>query len=81
MIPSTPRTSTRARYEPTVNAGFQAYFDANNMDLQYAGFVNDKAIGVLPAEKGVKVVAKKPVSGNKPASSKYSVNYTKSTRK
>lgn len=51
------------------------------MDLQYAGFVNDKAIGVLPAEKGVKVVAKKPVSGNKPASSKYSVNYTKSTRK
>lgn len=49
--------------------------------MQYAGFVNDKAISVLPAEKGVKVVSKKPASGNKPAASKYSVNYTKSTRK
>ncbi|KAJ9155792.1 Ribosomal protein L28e [Coniochaeta hoffmannii] len=48
---------------------------------KYAGFVNDKAVGVVPTEKGVQVVSKKAGSGNKPAASKYSVNYTKSTRK
>jgi hypothetical protein len=49
--------------------------------LQYAGFVNEKAVGVVPTEKGVQVISKKSGSGNKPAASKYSVNYNKSTRK
>jgi hypothetical protein len=48
---------------------------------QYAGFVNDKAVGVVASEKGVQVISKKTGSLNKPAASKYSVNYTKSTRK
>ncbi|KAL2160528.1 hypothetical protein VTH06DRAFT_1216 [Thermothelomyces fergusii] len=43
---------------------------------KYAGFVNDKAIGISPNEKGgVKVTSKKPAAANKPASSFYTVTY------
>ncbi|KAB5558387.1 ribosomal protein L28e [Coniochaeta sp. 2T2.1] len=57
------------------------YNPTNVHSRKYAGFVNDKAVGVLPTEKGVQVISKKVGHGNKPASSKHSVNYTKSTRK
>lgn len=49
--------------------------------LQYAGFVNEKALGVAPTEKGVKVISKKTGSANKPASSVHSVSYSKNSRK
>ncbi|AEO69531.1 01c61569-e6ee-47ca-b584-63b517fda940 [Thermothielavioides terrestris] len=43
---------------------------------KYAGFVNDKALGIVPNEKGgVRVISKKPASVNKPASSLYTVTY------
>ncbi|KAL2189025.1 ribosomal protein L28e [Thermothelomyces heterothallicus CBS 203.75] len=43
---------------------------------KYAGFANDKAIGISPNEKGgVKVISKKPAAANKPASSLYAVTY------
>ncbi|KAL2271863.1 hypothetical protein VTJ83DRAFT_1234 [Remersonia thermophila] len=49
---------------------------------KHAGFVNPKAIGILPnGEKGVQVIAKKPAAANKPASSLYKVTYTTTARK
>ncbi|TDZ27249.1 putative 60S ribosomal protein L28e [Colletotrichum spinosum] len=40
----------------------------NKHSRKYAGFVNDKAIGVVPNEKGgVQVVSKNQKNGNKPA--------------
>ncbi|KAK4106719.1 ribosomal protein L28e [Parathielavia hyrcaniae] len=51
---------------------------------KYAGFVNDKAIGIVPNEKGgVQVISKKPASANKPASGVYKVTYggNKTSRK
>ncbi|KAI1858086.1 uncharacterized protein JN550_012842 [Neoarthrinium moseri] len=43
---------------------------ANRGGIQYAGFVNEKAVGVIPNEKGgVKVVSKKPATQHKPATS------------
>ncbi|KAK4138233.1 ribosomal protein L28e [Trichocladium antarcticum] len=43
---------------------------------KYAGFVNDKAVGVLPnQEGGVTVISKKVGSANKPASSRHTVTY------
>ena len=47
----------------------------------HAGFANDKAIGVAPTEKGVKVISKKVSAANKPASGLVSVNYSKTSRK
>ncbi|KAJ9134468.1 hypothetical protein NKR23_g10107 [Pleurostoma richardsiae] len=51
---------------------------------KYAGFVNDKAIGVAPAEKGgVTVISKKASSVNKPVKAITTSTYgsSKSTRK
>ncbi|KAL2123981.1 hypothetical protein VTJ04DRAFT_346 [Mycothermus thermophilus] len=49
---------------------------------KYAGYVNPKALGVLPAGKsGVQVIAKKPAAGNKPASGLYKVTYNTTARK
>ncbi|KAK4146356.1 ribosomal L28e protein family-domain-containing protein [Dichotomopilus funicola] len=43
---------------------------------KYAGFVNDKAIGISANEKGgVQVISKKPASANKPASGLHTVTY------
>ncbi|KAK3313397.1 ribosomal protein L28e [Apodospora peruviana] len=56
----------------------------NLQSRKYAGFVNDKAIGIAPGEKGgVTVVSKKAGSANKPASGLISTNYSgnKSARK
>ncbi|KAF9871614.1 hypothetical protein CkaCkLH20_10812 [Colletotrichum karsti] len=56
----------------------------NKHSRKYAGFVNDKAIGVVPAEKGgVKVISKNQKNGNKPAQGTTEVTYgpNKSTRK
>ncbi|KAK1750715.1 putative ribosomal protein l28e protein [Echria macrotheca] len=50
----------------------------------HAGFVNDKAVGIVPNEKGgVQVISKKPGSANKPATGLYKVTYgkNKSSRK
>ncbi|KAK4123897.1 ribosomal protein L28e [Parathielavia appendiculata] len=51
---------------------------------KFAGFANDKALGVIPNEKGgVQVISKKPASANKPASGLYTVTYggNKTSRK
>ncbi|KAK4242433.1 ribosomal L28e protein family-domain-containing protein [Achaetomium macrosporum] len=51
---------------------------------KFAGFANDKALGIVPVEKGgIQVISKKPASANKPASSLYTVTYgaNKTTRK
>ncbi|KAK1968090.1 ribosomal L28e family protein [Colletotrichum eremochloae] len=56
----------------------------NKHSRKYAGFVNDKAIGVVPNEKGgVKVISKNQKNGNKPAKSLTEVTYggNKSARK
>ncbi|KZL69265.1 ribosomal l28e family protein [Colletotrichum incanum] len=56
----------------------------NKHSRKYAGFVNDKAIGVVPNEKGgVKVISKNQKNGNKPAQSITEVTYggNKSARK
>ncbi|KAL2255884.1 hypothetical protein VTK26DRAFT_2543 [Humicola hyalothermophila] len=43
---------------------------------KFAGFVNDKAVGVVPNEKGgVQVIAKKQAAASKPASGLYTVTY------
>ncbi|KAK4115154.1 ribosomal protein L28e [Canariomyces notabilis] len=43
---------------------------------KFAGFVNDKALGIVPNEKGgVQVISKKPAAANKPASGLYTVTY------
>ncbi|KAL2201569.1 ribosomal L28e protein family-domain-containing protein [Corynascus similis CBS 632.67] len=51
---------------------------------KFAGFVNDKAIGISANEKGgVKVISKKPAAVNKPASNLSAVTYggNKTSRK
>ncbi|KZL64921.1 ribosomal protein L28e [Colletotrichum tofieldiae] len=56
----------------------------NKHSRKYAGFVNDKAIGVVPNEKGgVKVISKNQKNGNKPAQGITEVTYggNKSARK
>ncbi|KAI1191339.1 ribosomal L28e family protein [Nemania serpens] len=56
----------------------------NKNARKWAGFVNDKAIGVAPAEKGgVKVLSKKVEASRQPAKSIAETNYNglKSTRK
>ncbi|KAK2000543.1 ribosomal L28e family protein [Colletotrichum falcatum] len=56
----------------------------NKHSRKYAGFVNDKAIGVVPNEKGgVKVISKNQKNSNKPAKSISEVTYggNKSARK
>ncbi|EGS17685.1 putative 60S ribosomal protein [Thermochaetoides thermophila DSM 1495] len=53
----------------------------NQHSRKHAGFVNDKALGIVPAEKGVKVIAKKVKAANKPASSLYTVTYKSTARK
>ncbi|KAJ8108359.1 hypothetical protein ONZ43_g6450 [Nemania bipapillata] len=56
----------------------------NKHSRKYAGFVNDKAIGVVPAEKGaVKVLSKKVEASQKPAKSITETTYSggKSARK
>ncbi|KXX73207.1 hypothetical protein MMYC01_208763 [Madurella mycetomatis] len=43
---------------------------------KFAGFVNDKALGIVPNEKGgVRVISKKPAAANKPASGLHTVTY------
>ncbi|KAK5627731.1 hypothetical protein RRF57_003446 [Xylaria bambusicola] len=67
-------------------------FSRDNLNLtnkharkcQWAGFVNDKAIGVVPGEKNaVKVLSKKTSAANKPASAITETTYSggKSARK
>ncbi|KAI0105570.1 ribosomal L28e family protein [Nemania sp. FL0031] len=56
----------------------------NKNARKWAGFVNDKALGVVPAEKGgVKVLSKKPEASSQPAKSITETTYSggKSTRK
>ncbi|KAI1752253.1 ribosomal L28e family protein [Xylaria castorea] len=56
----------------------------NKHSRKYAGFVNDKAIGVAPAEKGgVKVLSKKTEVAHQPAKSTTETSYSggKSARK
>ncbi|CAI0645209.1 putative 60S ribosomal protein L28e [Colletotrichum fructicola] len=56
----------------------------NKHSRKYAGFVNDKAIGVVPNEKGgVKVISKNQKNANKPAQGTTEVTYggNKSARK
>ncbi|KAH6841083.1 ribosomal L28e protein family-domain-containing protein [Chaetomium sp. MPI-CAGE-AT-0009] len=51
---------------------------------KYAGFANDKALGISANEKGgVKVISKKPSAANKPASGLHTVTYggNKTSRK
>ncbi|KAH6627675.1 ribosomal L28e protein family-domain-containing protein [Chaetomium tenue] len=51
---------------------------------KFAGFVNDKALGISANEKGgVQVISKKPASANKPASGLHTVTYggNKTSRK
>lgn len=48
---------------------------------KYAGFVNDKAVGVIPTEKGVKVISKKSSATNQPAKALINTTYNKSGRK
>ncbi|WYZ40360.1 hypothetical protein EsH8_IV_000701 [Colletotrichum jinshuiense] len=56
----------------------------NKHSRKYAGFVNNKAIGVVPNEKGgVKVISKNQKNSNKPAQNITEVTYggNKSSRK
>ncbi|KAI1405791.1 60S ribosomal protein L28 [Hypoxylon fuscum] len=56
----------------------------NKNSRKYAGFVNDKAIGIQPAEKGgLKVISKKESAALKPAKSSTEVTHSggQSTRK
>ncbi|EXF82555.1 ribosomal L28e family protein [Colletotrichum paranaense] len=56
----------------------------NKHSRKYAGFVNDKAIGVVPNEKGgVKVISKNQKNFNKPSKGYTEVTYggNKSSRK
>ncbi|KAI1117122.1 ribosomal L28e family protein [Nemania sp. NC0429] len=56
----------------------------NKNSRKWAGFVNDKAIGVVPAEKGgVTVLSKKPSASHQPAKGITQTTYNggKSTRK
>ncbi|KAK3944305.1 putative ribosomal protein l28e protein [Diplogelasinospora grovesii] len=56
----------------------------NKHSRKYAGFVNEKAVGVVPNEKGgVQVISKKAGAHNKPASGRATVTYggNKTTRK
>ncbi|KAL7626262.1 hypothetical protein AAE478_003032 [Parahypoxylon ruwenzoriense] len=56
----------------------------NKSTRKYAGFVNDKAIGVQPAEKGgVKVISKKESAFQKPAKSSTEITHNggQATRK
>ncbi|KAI2613104.1 60S ribosomal protein L28 [Hypoxylon fragiforme] len=49
----------------------------NKNSRKYSGFVNDKAIGVQPAEKnGVKVITKKEATAQKPAKSTVEVTHS-----
>ncbi|KAI1766400.1 60S ribosomal protein L28 [Hypoxylon sp. FL1150] len=49
----------------------------NKNSRKYAGFVNEKAIGVQPAEKGgVKVISKKESAASKPAKSTTEVTHS-----
>ncbi|KAI1212989.1 60S ribosomal protein L28 [Annulohypoxylon truncatum] len=49
----------------------------NKNSRKYAGFVNDKAIGVQPAEKGgIKVITKKESASLKPAKSTTEVTHS-----
>ncbi|KAK3380319.1 ribosomal protein L28e [Lasiosphaeria ovina] len=57
---------------------------ANVHSRKHAGFVNEKAVGVVPNEKGgVQVITKKAGAGNKPLTGRYTVTYggNKSARK
>jgi hypothetical protein len=68
-----------------VSGGVQFSRDPLNLtnlhSRKYAGFVNDKAVGVLPAEKGVKVISKKSSALNQPAKALISTTYNKTSRK
>ncbi|RKF55544.1 putative 60S ribosomal protein L28e [Golovinomyces cichoracearum] len=53
---------------------------------KYAGFVNDKAVGIVPGDAsagGVTLITKKPKNAQRPASASYSTTFgsSKSTRK
>ncbi|SLM35751.1 60s ribosomal protein l28 [Lasallia pustulata] len=49
----------------------------NKHSRKYAGFVNDKAVGIHPAEKGgVTMVTKKTKHHNRPAANKNEVSWT-----
>ncbi|RAL60879.1 hypothetical protein DID88_010204 [Monilinia fructigena] len=48
---------------------------------KYAGFVNDKAVGVVPAEKGVTLITKKTSASQKPAVALNKTTFSKSGRK
>ncbi|KAK3989498.1 putative cytosolic 60S ribosomal protein Rpl28 [Cladorrhinum sp. PSN332] len=70
------------------NGGVQFSKDPLNLtnvhSRKFAGFVNDKAVGVVAAEKGgVEVISKKASAANKPASGRISTVYgaNKGTRK
>ncbi|KAH0490316.1 hypothetical protein TgHK011_001792 [Trichoderma gracile] len=70
------------------NGGVQFSRDPLNLknvhSRKYAGFVNDKAVGVVPNEKGgVVVISKKPAAATQPSKSvaKTTIGGGKSTRK
>ncbi|KAA8563679.1 hypothetical protein MFRU_024g01270 [Monilinia fructicola] len=53
----------------------------NKHSRKYAGFVNDKAVGVVPAEKGVTLITKKTSASQKPAVALNKTTFSKSGRK
>ncbi|KAK7429532.1 hypothetical protein QQZ08_003911 [Neonectria magnoliae] len=54
----------------------------NKASRKHAGFVNEKAIGIAPGEKGgVVVVSKKAGTANKPAQNQTQTTLNKSSRK
>jgi large subunit ribosomal protein L28e len=68
-----------------VSGGVQFSRDPLNLtnlhSRKYAGFVNDKAVGVVPTEKGVQVISKKSSALNQPAKALINTTYNKSGRK
>ncbi|KAK5997419.1 putative 60S ribosomal protein L28e [Cladobotryum mycophilum] len=82
------RNNNSYLYKSKKNGGIQLSRDplnlTNNHSRKYAGFVNDKAIGVVPGEKGGVVVLSKKVSvATKPAQAvvKTTIGGGKSNRK
>jgi large subunit ribosomal protein L28e len=67
------------------NGGVQFSRDPLNLtsknSRKHAGFLNEKAVGVVATEKGVTVISKKAGTADKPAQNLVKNNHSKSSRK
>ncbi|KPM37105.1 hypothetical protein AK830_g9464 [Neonectria ditissima] len=78
----TNKASRKVRTKDPLGINLLEAIIANAVNKQHAGFVNEKAVGIAPGEKGgVVVISKKAGTSNKPAQNQVETSLNKSSRK